>query len=58
MFYEQLVKDRHGELLADAEQSRLARRQSAKEPLVRLRLTIEFQLGGREGPPQLQGEGG
>jgi len=47
MFYEQLVKDRHGELLADAEQSRLARRQPAKEPLLKFRLTIELQLGRR-----------
>ena len=47
MFYEQLVKDRHGELLADDEQSRLARRQSAKEPLLKVRLTIELQLGRR-----------
>jgi hypothetical protein len=47
MLYEQLVKDRQGELLADAEQGRLARRQSAKEPLVRFRMTIELQLGRR-----------
>ena len=48
MFYEQLVKDRQGELLADAEQNRLARRQSPKEPLLKVRLTIELQLGRRE----------
>ena len=52
MFYEQLVKDRQGELLADAEQGRLARRQSPKEPLLKVRLTIELQLGrrGRSAP--------
>lgn len=47
MFYEQLVKDRQGELLSGAEQGRLARRQSQKEPLLRVRLTIELQLGRR-----------
>jgi len=47
MFYEQLVKDRHGELLADAEQSRYARRQSPKEPVLKVKLTIELQLGRR-----------
>jgi hypothetical protein len=47
MFYEQLVKHRQAALLADAEQSRLARRQSQKEPLLRVRLTLELQLGRR-----------
>ena len=48
MFYDQLIKDRQGELLAEAEQGRLARRRSPKEPLLKVRLTIELQLGRRE----------
>jgi hypothetical protein len=58
MFNQQLVKDRQAALLADAELSRLARQRPRKEPLVSLRLTIEFQLGGRERAKPLQGEGG
>jgi hypothetical protein len=47
MFDHQLVKERQAALLADADQSRLARQRPHKEPLVRVRLTIELQLGGR-----------
>ncbi|MDQ6722115.1 MAG: hypothetical protein M3003_15155 [Candidatus Dormibacteraeota bacterium] len=45
---QQLLKDRHSELLADAEQRRLARLQPPRESLVRLRLTIELQFGRRK----------
>lgn len=48
MFDFQLVKDRQAALLADAEQSRLAREGPRKEPLMRVRLTIELQLGRRK----------
>jgi hypothetical protein len=60
MFDQQLVKDRQAELLADAELRRIARQGPPKEPLVKLRLTIEFQLGrgGRRVPSHLQSEGG
>jgi hypothetical protein len=47
IFDQLVVKDRQAELLADAEQRRLARQKAPKEPLVRVRLTIEFQLGRR-----------
>jgi hypothetical protein len=47
MFDQQLVRDRQAALLADAEQIHLARQRPVKEPLVRLRLTIELQLGRR-----------
>ena len=47
MFDRQLVKDRQKELLADAELIHIARQRPPKEPLVRLRLTIELQLGRR-----------
>jgi hypothetical protein len=43
----QVVKDRQSALLAEAEQHRLARQRPPREPLVRLRLTIELQLGRR-----------
>jgi hypothetical protein len=45
MLTQQLVKDRISALLADAEQRRLAGLRPPREPLLRLRLTIEFQLG-------------
>jgi hypothetical protein len=47
MFDLQLVKDRQAALLADAEQTRMARQTARHEPLVRVRLTIELQLGRR-----------
>ena len=43
----QLVRDRQASLLADAEQRRLAGMRPKSEPLVRVRLTIELQLGRR-----------
>jgi hypothetical protein len=60
MFYQQLVSDRQAALLADAELRRLARQRPRKEPLVSVRLTIEFQLGRRERRvhSHLQSEGG
>jgi len=60
MFNQQLVKERQTALLADAQLSRLARQMPRKEPLVRIRLTIEFQLGRRERRvhAHLLGEGG
>jgi len=45
---QQLLKDRNAELLADAEQHRLARLRPPRESLVRIRLTIELQLGRRK----------
>jgi len=45
---QQLLKDRHAELLADAEQHRLARLRPPTESLVRIRLTIELQFGRRK----------
>jgi hypothetical protein len=47
MFDLQLVRDRQAELLVDAEQRRLAGQKPPKEPLVKVRLTIELQLGRR-----------
>jgi hypothetical protein len=46
MFNQQLVKERQAALLIDADQRRRARMQP-REPLVRIRLTLEFQLGNR-----------
>ena len=45
---QQLLKDRNAELLADAEQHRLARLRPPRESLVRIRLTIELQFGRRK----------
>jgi hypothetical protein len=44
---QQVVKDRYSRLLAEAQQRRLAGQRPPNEPLVRFRLTIEFQLGRR-----------
>ncbi len=46
MFDLQLAKDRQSALLAEAAQRRLARSRP-REPLVRIRLTFELQLGKR-----------
>jgi hypothetical protein len=47
MFDQQLVRERRASLLAEAKQIHLARQRPEKEPLIRLRLTVEIQLGRR-----------
>ena len=46
-FYLQIAKDRQSELLHEAENERLTAR-PRREPLVSVRFTFEFRLGGRQ----------
>jgi hypothetical protein len=45
---QQLVHDRHSELLADADMRRMDRQRPPRESLVRIRLTLELQFGRRK----------
>jgi hypothetical protein len=47
-FYLQIAKDRQRELLHEAQNQRLTSPRSHREPLVSVRLTFEFRLGGRQ----------
>jgi hypothetical protein len=47
-FARQLVRDHQASLLAEAERERLAGKRTSREPLLRIRLTIELQLGRRK----------
>jgi len=49
-FYLQLAKDRQSDLQREAHNQSLTRVRPHGEPLVRLRLTIELRLGGRDHP--------
>ena len=49
-FYLQLAKDRQAALIREAHNESLARLRPRGEPLVKLRLTIELRLGGRDQP--------
>jgi hypothetical protein len=46
-FYLQMAKDRQSELLREAQNERLTAR-PRREPLVSVRFTFEFRLGGRQ----------
>jgi hypothetical protein len=43
-----VVKNHQAALLAEAERARLAGQRPPREPLLRVRLTIELQLGRRK----------
>jgi hypothetical protein len=44
-FTQLLVKERQSVLLADAQLHKLGRQQTLREPLLRIRLTLELKLG-------------